>query len=793
MSLSEQHRKYLNDHAISDSVIDAAKIFTCDMPYPGIVFPWSDGTRTENQTRPDNPPIGDDGDPIKYLSPKDVQLPFNVIKDFGPDSAVVIVEGTKQQYAVASYLPDGVSVYGLSGCWNWRKLPMDWAENRKIFVLFDGDIKTNRKVHDAGVAFKDALGDNCAEEVLFVTTSAQGTRGVDDELAALPEEKRARFLAHWIDRAKPKPVDKPPAHRNSNPFFNKDGLQVQSLATDVLEHHAAALTAEEKVALYVDGSYRTNGLALLSAVEERLNEQHRSAHMASVEQSIKARLFRKGLILPERSAEPILNVLNGMLDLRTGGLKPHDPSYMSRTQFPVVWNPDAQCPVYEQWLSEVVPDQVDDLEETASTMLDRSRTPSKALFAYGPSRSGKSTYIRIMEWMAGKENTSAVTLHQLSDDRFSAANVYGMALNAAADLSSKDVTDLSVFKMMTGEDMIMGNRKYGGQFSFTNTALFAFSANELPSVGESSRAYAERIKPFHFPNTFAGREDYSLETKLKGELSGILVRWVAAYQRFLGRGGYAKTLANVQEQFETRSDRVRQWVAEELKIVPTDGKLKVGVDSGSTASDIAQWFQQWAKENNVGNLGRNKLLDRVRGLDDVYTVRIMPSGKRGINVIKGRGSDPFDPGAESASEAVEYPTVTSGDTTGNEQVTTESAPGGTFEVGAGHFQNTKCPEETPGRSVFGAEGALLNSPSEVSEKLDDQEGSEKYLGPMTQKCPFCPRPKCAGCGEPLSAGTPGAHDPGGPALIGFDTEGHSVDELWGPVNPSFVRLIGDAQ
>ena len=66
----------------------------------------------------------------------------------------------------------------------------------------------------------------------------------------------------------------------------------------------------------------------------------------------------------------------------------------------------------------------------------------------------------------------------------------------AADLSARHVRDLTWFKLMTGEDLVRGNRKYGNDFHFVNQALFAFSANELPTVGKSSRTYVERIKPF---------------------------------------------------------------------------------------------------------------------------------------------------------------------------------------------------------------------------------------------------------------------------------------------------------
>jgi putative DNA primase/helicase len=344
-------------------------------------------------------------------------------------------------------------------------------------------------------------------------------------------------------------------------------------------------------------------------------------------------------------------VQNGMLDLATGTLKPHDPSYLSSIQVPVEWDPEAVCPTYEDWLQGMIPDQAEDLERTAATMLDPSRTPQKAVFLFGPSRSGKSTFLRLMTAMAGQANWSAVTLHQLAEDRFAAANVFGMMLNCAADLSAKHVEDLSIFKMMTGEDAIQANRKFGAQFAFTNRALFAFSANELPTVGESSRAYVERIKPFKFGRSFAGSEDPSIEARMKTELPGILNRWVAAYQRLLSEGPLA-TDAAVAHEFEVRSDRVRQWVAERMEVTGP-GSLEgspgsYGGPAGSfvpgqeietagmtTKRELAAQFNRWADDNHGSKMGERRVIDRLTSLDGVVEVRDK-AGRRGLNIVQRR-------------------------------------------------------------------------------------------------------------------------------------------------------------
>jgi putative DNA primase/helicase len=45
---------------------------------------------------------------------------------------------------------------------------------------------------------------------------------------------------------------------------------------------------------------------------------------------------------------------------------------------------------------------------------------------------------------------SAVTLHQLAENKFMGAELYGKMLNVAADLSAAHVADTSLFKMLSG-------------------------------------------------------------------------------------------------------------------------------------------------------------------------------------------------------------------------------------------------------------------------------------------------------------------------------------------------------
>ncbi|WP_158806279.1 MULTISPECIES: DUF5906 domain-containing protein [Streptomyces] len=85
-------------------------------------------------------------------------------------------------------------------------------------------------------------------------------------------------------------------------------------------------------------------------------------------------------------------------------------------------------------------------------MLDQSRTPTKAAFLFGPPRSGKSTFLRTIKQIAGETNCSAVDLHQLAYDKFTAAHLRGKMVNLSADPSSKDVADTLLPEGLTEAD-----------------------------------------------------------------------------------------------------------------------------------------------------------------------------------------------------------------------------------------------------------------------------------------------------------------------------------------------------
>lgn len=600
---------------------------------PALLFPWRDETgHVEWQLRPDEPRAFTWGeDPPKYRfrgRDEGFQSIQWLLRPPPPGGPVLFVEGTKQAIVAAQHAPARMGVVGLVGCWGGsdRGMPargLAIATGRDVVVCLDADYTTNVHVWDAGDRLNRALAAEGARSVRFTRLPAGGTVGLDDVLGGRPADDRASYLARLLEVAEPQAFPKTNRPRRavkdgaSTLFDPLEGFKTQTAAASLLAQSPMALTREHAIAIFDGRVYRTgpNGAAFAGAVASLVGEQYRPSHTAAVRDALYGSLGDR--VIPERSTTPLIAVENGLLDVTTGQLYAFSAEHLSTTLLPVQWptSPEqAACPVYEAWLPAMIGrDQVDGLEELAGAMLDPRRTPPRALMLFGPSRSGKSTFLRLLQAVAGQDNTSGVTLHQLADDRFAAASVYGKILNVAADLSAADVNDISLFKTMTGDDLVSANRKFGSLFEFRNKALFAFSANTLPTVSDTSRAYHERIRPVAFPRSFAGHENPELEEiMMTRELPGILARWVAAAQRRRVRGMDVPVPDAVRREFDHRSNSVADFVARctrtELLREPKSAT------PGSTTLALHQAYQTWMSSAGRKPLGRTKFADMLRDM-----------------------------------------------------------------------------------------------------------------------------------------------------------------------------------
>jgi len=116
----------------------------------------------------------------------------------------------------------------------------------------------------------------------------------------------------------------------------------------------------------------------------------------------------------------------------------------------------------------------------------------------GTGSNGKSVLINVLEHFTGIENKSAISLKQMTDDKFSVAKMYKKLLNVGADISGDIIMDASVLKSASAKDSISGQFKFGQIFDFMPSATLVFSANTPPLFKDNSDGMNRRPELISF-------------------------------------------------------------------------------------------------------------------------------------------------------------------------------------------------------------------------------------------------------------------------------------------------------
>lgn len=760
MALSAAHRSYLLGEGVDPSFLagqeSSGSVWTDTVDgREGIVFRWNpgNGQPSSDQFRADTPGTFPDGADYPKYKAAAGPFPLWCVKQGAEDGPVLLVEGTKQSLVAAGYAPAGASVFAIAGCGNWntRSLQALRASGRHVTVILDADMATNVQVFAMAEQLRDNLSAYKGTSVVFARIphkTQDTTDGLDDYLKQFPAEERSEMLAGLLESATAKLPRRPKAKAPklddddaaAMELFQKVGNSVKLKAVDaarrVLDGMPAAITAEKNLAVYRDGVYGIGDDSVLTATVKLLGNLYTPSLRTTITEAMRALLDLEGLRLPNRPTEPLLNTPGGMVDLRDGSMLPHDPKYMSCVQTTVSPDFGMQTPVYDAWIRQALRQEshtdddverlLNDLEETIGTGFDPSRAKEKMLFLFGPTRSGKSVLLELITSIIGFQNCSAESLHDLSQDKFAAANLYGKMINVCGDLSNKHVEDTSLFKRMTGRDPIKANRKYGNQFEFFCNALLAFSANEIPTVSESSRAYAARVKPFNFPTSYEGREDASLPGRLAKELPGIMAKWIAAYGRFLERGGYMATDAATRTEFEAKSDRVVQFFHDMCTLTEATYGSRLEESQCAGRRDVSKAFNAWAERNGGSRMGEKAFFQRFANITGVTEVKTGRNSRVAYNVVvAGEDDDTWDDTAQAVDPGNPWTEPTPSEPVSNPVTASEAAPAP--EVQETPAEPVSTPQESAAERLF---NSGLVTPDEVRASLTASAAAGEYDDPF---------------------------------------------------------------
>jgi len=305
----------------------------------------------------------------------------------------------------------------------------------------------------------------------------------------------------------------------------------------------------------------------------------------------------------------IVSCTNGLLDVETRTLGPHDPRFFNTTSVAFDFDADTLDPT--RWLRFLDAIWNDDaasiaaLQEFMGYVISGRLDLDTILLMVGPTRAGKGAIARILTALIGRDNVSGPTLSSLGSD-FGLAPLLGKSLAIISDarLGGRD-SSVVVERLLaiSGRDTITVNRKYRDQWSGQLPTRFLVISNELPHLGDASAAIVGRLLVLQLSQSWLGNEDRALEDQLHAELPAILAWCLDGLDRLAAQGRFT-TPAGMDEAILTLADLASPTAAFVRDRCHRGAGLEADVDDVWTA------WKTWAGDNGhtAGtrqNLGRN--------------------------------------------------------------------------------------------------------------------------------------------------------------------------------------------
>ena len=327
--------------------------------------------------------------------------------------------------------------------------------------------------------------------------------------------------------------------------------------------------------------------------------------------------------IDEFDADPwLLGVANGVVNLRTGELRPGRPDDHITMSTEIGYDPGATCPRWIKFLEEVYGDN-QHLVKFTRKMIGYSLTgdTSEQCFPilYGLGANGKTTKLNILKSALGDYAADTpFSTFEYNDSRWGnrpsndVAALKGKRLVTAREGSYAVRLNEGRIKAMTGGDPVTCRFLHQEFFTYQPTYKIWLATNEKPIIRGTTRGTWRRIRLVPFEVTFEDNADKDLERKLRAELPGILAWAVRGCLDWQKEGlPFPDEVKDATEEYRRESDPVSQFLAEG-PVITGDTTYQV------PATELYQVYRQWSEQHGekvesqtrfgrrLGELGYNK-------------------------------------------------------------------------------------------------------------------------------------------------------------------------------------------
>lgn len=328
----------------------------------------------------------------------------------------------------------------------------------------------------------------------------------------------------------------------------------------------------------------------------------------------------------------VLNTPGGLVDLRTGQLRPHDAAALCSRQTKATPDFSAAAPAWKKFLAETTGGDYlmgRYLQRVAGYCLTGSTAAQVFWMIWGPGGNGKSVFLNVLAGLLGDYASTAPmdTFTSSPNDRHPTelAMLAGARLVTASETQAGRRWDEARMKALTGGDPISARYMRQDFFTFLPQFKLVFVGNHKPEIRDVDPAMRRRIHLVPFDKT-PPVVDPELPLKLRQEWPAILAWMVEGCKDWMTKGLQPpESIAQATEDYFSEQDAFGRWL-EEATVV---------ADVFHTTEELFESWRDWCGRNGeyVGSTKRfsQALLGKKIAKDRDPKTR--KRGFRGLDVI----------------------------------------------------------------------------------------------------------------------------------------------------------------
>ncbi|GAB3255789.1 phage/plasmid primase, P4 family [Arthrobacter pigmenti] len=308
----------------------------------------------------------------------------------------------------------------------------------------------------------------------------------------------------------------------------------------------------------------------------------------------------------------LLNCNNGVVDLRTGKLLPHDPAYLMTKVTKVDYQPDARSADWEAALTALPPEVADWMQVRFGQGITGHMTPDDVLpILQGGGSNGKSTVVTSVMVALGDHAVSIpekLLTASPGDHPTELTTLMGARLAVIEELPDGRMS-IKRLKESVGTPTITARRIRQDNVTWSATHSIFLTSNYHPRIQEADYGTWRRLALVRFPYTYRRadkvrsgldrEENPGLRTRLQegrqGQREAVLAWLVAGAQRWYQTDrvmpSRPQQVEDDTETWRSESDLIYSFITEQFEFDPFSHVL---------TAEVYAAFSDWLETHGLG-------------------------------------------------------------------------------------------------------------------------------------------------------------------------------------------------